>query len=185
MIRKIAVALCLLGLFTSSFAENKPPLTLIIHGGAGYFDKLSTSKKQQYKHALNQALDNGYQVLKRGGKSIDAVTAAITSMENSGVFDAGKGARLTTSGDVSLDASIMQGSTMKAGAVIAQSTLKNPIQVAKAVMMDSHNVLMVGPSVVSFAKQHHLNLVPRSYFKSPSKITKPTLTRNHTVLLVQ
>jgi L-asparaginase / beta-aspartyl-peptidase len=142
------------------------PITLIIHGGAGTIkrENMTPEKEAAYQAALTQALDSGYAVLERGGKSLEAVIAAIKVMEDSPLFNAGKGAVFTNEGKNELDASIMDGSNLMAGAVAGVTTIKNPITAAYAVMTKSEHVMMIGKGAERFAEQNGLEIVDPSYF---------------------
>ncbi len=139
-----------------------------IHGGAGTILKsnLTPEMEAAYRAKLREALLAGYDILKHDGSSLDAVEAAIRLMEDSPLFNAGKGAVLTGEGTAELDASIMDGSTLKAGAVAVVKHLKNPISVARLVMEQSPHVLMVGEGAEAFAKQKGISLVPNDYFRT-------------------
>ena len=140
--------------------------TLVIHGGAGTIRKenMTPEREKAYRDALQHALDTGYAVLSAGGKSIDAVIAAITVLEDSPLFNAGKGAVFTFDGKNELDASLMDGSTLKAGAVAGVTIIKNPIKAAYAVMTRSEHVMMAGRGAEAFAREQGLELVDPSYF---------------------
>jgi len=142
------------------------PITLVIHGGAGTITRanLSPEKEKAYLAKLQEALDSGFSVLDRGGKSVDAVIAAIEIMENSPLFNAGKGAVFTHDERNELDASIMDGSNLMAGAVAGVTTIKNPIAAAYAVMTKSNHVMLVGRGAEQFAEEQGLEIVPPSYF---------------------
>ncbi|SKC75199.1 isoaspartyl peptidase/L-asparaginase family protein [Ohtaekwangia koreensis] len=142
------------------------PITLVIHGGAGTIkrENMTPEKEKAYHAALNQALDSGYSVLERGGKSLEAVIAAIKVMENSPLFNAGKGAVFNSEGKNELDASIMDGSNLMAGAVAGVTTVKNPITAAYAVMTQSEHVMMIGDGAEKFAREQNLETVDPSYF---------------------
>lgn len=142
------------------------PITLVIHGGAGTIKRgnMTPEKEEAYRAALGEALDSGYAVLKRGGKSPEAVIAAIKVMEDSPLFNAGKGAVFTSEGKNELDASIMDGSNLMAGAVAGVTTIKNPITAAYAVMTRSEHVMMIGPGAEKFAQEQGLEIVAPSYF---------------------
>jgi beta-aspartyl-peptidase (threonine type) len=147
---------------------DKPvgPITLVIHGGAGTIkrENMTPEREKAYHDALQQALDSGYTVLERGGKSLDAVIAAIKVMENSPLFNAGKGAVFNNEGKNELDASIMDGSNLMAGAVAGVTTIKNPITAAYAVMTKSEHVMMIGDGAEKFAQEQNLEIVEPSYF---------------------
>jgi L-asparaginase / beta-aspartyl-peptidase len=148
-------------------SEMKPgPITIVIHGGAGTIlrKNMTPEREKAYHAALKTALDSGYTVLERGGKSIDAVIAAIKVMEDSPLFNAGKGAVFTNEGKNELDASIMDGSNLMAGAVAGVTTIKNPITAAHAVMTKSEHVMMIGKGAEKFAAEQGLSIVDPSYF---------------------
>ena len=128
--------------------------TLVIHGGAGTILKknMTAEKELAYRDKLKEALSAGYGILSKGGSSIDAVEAAIKIMEDSPLFNAGKGAVFTSEGKNEMDASIMDGKTLEAGSVAMVNTIKNPISAARAVMEQSPHVMMVGEGAVKFAK---------------------------------
>jgi L-asparaginase / beta-aspartyl-peptidase len=142
------------------------PITLVIHGGAGTIRKenMTPDKERAYQDALKMALDTGYAVLENGGKSLEAVIAAIRVMEDSPLFNAGKGAVFTNEGKNELDASIMDGSNLMAGAVAGVTTIKNPITAAYAVMTKSEHVMLTGKGAETFAAENGLEIVDPSYF---------------------
>jgi beta-aspartyl-peptidase (threonine type) len=160
--------MCLL--YTINFAQNQSAvmnnITLVIHGGAGTITRKSMTpeKEKAYKDKMNEALQVGYNVLKKGGTSLDAVEVAIQIMEDSPLFNAGKGAVFTNAGKNELDASIMDGNTLKAGAIAGVTTIKNPITVARMVMEKSEHVMMVGKGAEQFAKEKGAQIVDPSYF---------------------
>jgi beta-aspartyl-peptidase (threonine type) len=153
---------------SSEITENPPfgPITLVIHGGAGTIlkENLTAEKEKLYHESLTRALDSGYFVLAKGGKSVEAVIAAIKVMEDSPLFNAGKGAVFSNDGKQELDASIMDGSNLKAGAVAGVTTIKNPIAAAYAVMINSKHVMLIGNGAEKFAHEQGLDLVDPSYF---------------------
>ena len=138
----------------------------LIHGGAGTIKKenMSPEKEQACHAALRQALDSGYTVLEKGGTSTEAVIAAIKVMENSPLFNAGRGAVFNAEGQNELDASIMDGNNLMAGAVAGVTTIKNPITAAHAVMTKSPHVMMIGKGAEQFAKEQGLEIVDPSFF---------------------
>ena len=166
----LAVVFSSMGCETGNIAKDEKqdvfPVTLVIHGGAGTISRknMSPEREREYRNALEHALDTGFSVLKNGGKSMDAVIAAITFLEDSPLFNAGKGAVFTYSGKNELDASIMDGSNLKAGAVAGVTTIKNPIQAAHAVMTKSEHVMLAGKGAEQFAAEHGLKIVDPAYF---------------------
>ena len=152
----------------SNVKENSDPgpITLVIHGGAGTIrrENMTPEKEKAYHDALKQALDSGYAVLERGGTSLDAVIATIKLMEDDPLFNAGKGSVFTNEGKNELDASIMDGSNLMAGAVAGVTTIKNPITAAYAVMAKSEHVMLTGRGAEKFAAEQGLEIVDPSYF---------------------
>jgi beta-aspartyl-peptidase (threonine type) len=152
---------------TNRTANADPgPITLVIHGGAGTIlrQNMTPEKERAYHEAMQLALKNGYAVLEKGGTSLEAVIAAIRVMEDSPLFNAGKGAVLTNEGTNELDASIMDGSNLKAGAIAGVTTIRNPITAAFAVMTQSEHVMLSGRGAEKFAEEKGLDLVDPSYF---------------------
>lgn len=149
-----------------STQDYKAQITLVVHGGAGTITKgnMTPGQERAYHAALEESLTAGYAVLAAGGKSTDAVIAAITILEDSPLFNAGKGAVFTYSGKNELDASIMDGSDLSAGAVAGVTTIKNPIKAAHAVMTMSPHVLLAGRGAEAFAAEHGLEIVDPAYF---------------------
>lgn len=150
----------------SAISKTTEKYTLVIHGGAGTLLKkdMTTQKEKEYKDVLNKALLKGYDVLKNKGTSLDAVEAAIKVMEDSPLFNAGKGAVFTHEETNELDASIMDGKTLKAGAVAGVKTVKNPITAARIVMEKSPHVMMTGKGADEYAKSKGAEIVEPSYF---------------------
>jgi len=139
---------------------------LVIHGGAGTINRgdMTPEMEKAYKDALTAALQKGYDKLKSGSPALDAIQAAITYMEDSPLFNAGKGAVLTSEGKAELDAAIMNGSNLTAGSVAGVTTVKNPILAARAVMEKSVHVMMAGKGADQFAASQGLEIVDPSYF---------------------
>ena len=153
-------------------AQQKPKVVLAIHGGAGTILKsqMSPEKEKAYTEALSQALQEGYRILQKGGSSLDAVEATIKILEDSPLFNAGKGAVLTSEGKAELDASIMDGKTLAAGSIAGVSTLKNPIVTARRVMEKSEHVMMIGLGAEKFAKSFtDIQFVKPAYFMTEER----------------
>lgn len=142
-------------------------IALAIHGGAGTIRRENMTAEQEaaYRAKMQESLDAGYAVLEAGGSALDAVIAAVKVMEDSPLFNAGKGAVFTSDGTNEMDAAIMDGATKNAGAVAALTRVKNPITAAHAVMTSSPHVFMVGRGAEQFAEEQGLELVDPSYFK--------------------
>ncbi len=150
----------------SQGAVSAPAFAMVIHGGAGTIlrQNMTPVMERAYIDTLTIALRTGYQILARGGSSLDAVEATIKVMEDSPIFNAGKGAVFTANGVNELDASIMDGKTLGAGAVAAVEHVRNPISLARLVMEKSPHVMMVGAGAEEFAKSQGVKLVPPYYF---------------------
>jgi L-asparaginase / beta-aspartyl-peptidase len=146
-------------------------LSIAIHGGAGAVPRstLSPERERQYRDGLAAALDAGYATLEKGGSSLDAVTAAVTTLEDNPLFNAGRGAALTREGAAELDAAIMEGRQQRAGAVAAVRHVRNPVELARRVMEKSRHVLLVGAGAEEFALEEGLALVPNTYFRTEER----------------
>jgi beta-aspartyl-peptidase (threonine type) len=165
----ICLAICL-----STFigkAQSSKNYALVIHGGAGVMDQKSMTPEMQaeYLAVLNRVLQVGDSVLSHGGTCLDAVEKTVVIMEDSPLFNAGKGAVFTHDGLVELDASVMDGKSLKAGAIAAVRDIKNPIRVARAVMEKSEHVLLNGAGASQFAKEQGFEQVQNSYFHTEKR----------------
>lgn len=142
--------------------------SLAIHGGAGTITKnqLTPELEKNYLNALDEALNAGYSILEKKGSAIDAVTASVISLENIILFNAGKGSVFTKNGNHEMDASLMDGSTLAAGAVAGVYNIKNPVLLAKEVMDKTEHVLLSGVGAMEFAKQAGIEFETDSYFFS-------------------
>ena len=145
---------------------------IAIHGGAGAVPRatLLPEREARYRRALEAALDGGYAVLERGGSSLDAVAAAVCLLEDDPLFNAGRGAALTRDGAAELDAAIMDGRQMRAGAVASVRHVKNPVELARRVMEKSRHVLLVGAGAEEFALEEKFVLVPNHYFRTAERL---------------
>ena len=140
--------------------------SIAIHGGAGTITRknMTPGKENAYRSKLKETLNVGYSILNKGGTSLAAVEATIRIMENSELFNAGKGAVFTNAGTNELDASIMDGRNLKAGAVARVKTVKNPISAARKVMEETWHVMLSGDGADKFAKEQGLDIVDPNYF---------------------
>jgi beta-aspartyl-peptidase (threonine type) len=147
-------------------SDTARDVVFAIHGGAGGITRESVPPQleQQYRAALRQALEAGYAVIRRGGEATDAVKAAIVTMEDNALFNAGKGAVFTTDGKHELDASIMDGDTLDTGAVTGVEHIKNPIELADTVRTASRHMLFAGYGAELFAMNRGFKLVTQDYF---------------------
>ena len=150
---------------------TRAPASLVVHGGCGVppAGTLSDAELQAAREGLRVALAAGWQVLQAGGAALDAVQAAVVAMEEDPAFNAGRGATLNAAGQHELDAAIMDGRTLAAGAVAAVSRVRNPIRLARAVMERTDHVLLVGPGAEALARDAGLELVEPSWFTTPER----------------
>ena len=139
---------------------------LVLHGGAGTIErsKMTPEREREYRAGLERALMAGYEILKRGGSSLDATEAAVRVLEDDPHFNAGKGAVFTSAGTNEMDAAIMDGKTPAAGAVASLKHIKNPISLARLVMEKSGHVMMDGEGAEAFARENGIELVDQKYF---------------------
>lgn len=144
---------------------------LAIHGGAGTMPRaqMTPQAEARYRSGLEEALEAGYEILRRGGASLDAVTRAVVSLEDNPLFNAGRGAVFTLDGRNELDASIMDGATLKAGAICGVTRIRNPIELARSVMENSEHVFLAGDGAEEFAQGQGFSFVPQSYFHTPER----------------
>ena len=148
-------------------AIKKPiPYAIVIHGGAGNItpENFSIERQKEYKIVLEKALNKGYTILEKGGTSLEAVQQTITILENSPLFNAGKGSVFDSEGKNRMDASIMDGKTLNSGAVAGVSNVKNPILLANAVMDKTKHVLLSGKGAEIFAEQNNIKFKNDAYF---------------------
>lgn len=147
-------------------SPQSPRLGFMIHGGAGVITRgsLTPDKEKEFSVELERAVLAGYKALQDGRSGMDAVEIAIRLMEDSPLFNAGKGAVFTHDGKNELDASVMDGKTQAAGAVAGLRRVKNPITLARAVMERSPHVMMVGEGAEKFAREQKLEIVDEKYF---------------------
>ena len=179
--KKILLLLLAMGFLTScqlpdqneqtQNTSDKPSWAIVIHGGAGNMnpEHFTPEREAEYKAKLAEALQAGADILKAGGPGLDAVEAAIRIMENSPLFNAGKGAVFNAEGVNELDASIMDGKTLNAGAVANVTTIKNPITAARLVMEKSPHVMLIKEGAEKFAAEQGLEMVDLSYFYTESR----------------
>lgn len=153
---------------TGDSAQN---FGIVIHGGAGNIKKenMSDSLEQAYKAKLDEAIRTGHEILANGGTALEAVQRTINIMEDSPLFNSAKGAVFTNEGKNELDASIMDGETLNAGAIAGVTNVKNPINLAYEVMVNSEHVLLAGKGAENFAEQQGLEIVDPEYFYTENR----------------
>ena len=163
--RFLALALAL-GLSAPALAQDRPDWAIVIHGGAGVIERESMTPETEaaYRAAMDAAVTRGREVLEAGGSSLDAVEAVIQGLEDDAMFNSGRGAVFTAEGRNELDASIMDGETMNAGAVAGVTNVRHPISLARAVMENSRHVMLQGAGAETFAGEQGLELVEPAWF---------------------
>ncbi len=175
-------------LLVSCQQSDKPNFAIAIHGGAGTIlrENLTAELEAEYRNVLETAVRTGYEILKNGGSSREAVEQTIRVMEDSPLFNAGKGAVLNSQGEVELDASFMDGESLDAGAVSGMQIIKNPISAAIEVMDKSPHVMLSGKGADQFSSERGLEVVPKEYFLTQRRINAlekvKAQERNHAVL---
>lgn len=143
---------------------NRPAIA--IHGGAGTIlrTQMTPVLEKEYRGGLESALSTGWQILKNGGSALDAVEAAVCSLEDFPLFNAGRGSVFTHDGEQEMDASIMDGAQLKAGCVAFVKNIKNPVHLARLVMERTEHVLLAGDGANQFAEQQDVETAPDEYF---------------------
>ena len=139
-------------------------IAIVIHGGAGEDSDFIKQNKAAYEEGLKAAAQSGYNVLKQGGSAVDAVEKAVNSLENNPLFNAGRGSALNNRGEVEMDAAIMDGKELKAGAISMVRNVKNPISLARKVLEETNHVLISGYGAMEFAANQNVPLETDSYF---------------------
>lgn len=141
---------------------------VVVHGGAGTISRarMTPEIEAQYRRTVAQALEVGRDALAAGGTAVDAVERAVVVLEDSPLFNAGHGAAFAHDGTNSLDAALMDGDTLRAGSVAGVRHVKNPITLARAVMEQCEHVMLAGDGAEEFAREHGIELVPTSYFRT-------------------
>ncbi|HXW17557.1 MAG TPA: isoaspartyl peptidase/L-asparaginase [Candidatus Acidoferrales bacterium] len=145
-------------------SQAQPGFVLVAHGGAGSYDHMTPEMIEARRAAMVKAIRAGYGILAGGGKSLDAVEATIRVMEDSGLFDAGRGAYYTREGVAELDASLMDGKTLAVGSVASVKHIANPIHLARLIMEQTPHVMLVGAGAEEFARSQGIELVSPFYF---------------------
>jgi beta-aspartyl-peptidase (threonine type) len=168
--RGVWVAVALMTLATGSIASTRPDWVIVVHGGAGGLDRAQPLVEEAaMRTALGDALRAGGAVLESGGRALDAVETAVVLLEDSPLFNAGRGAVFTASGTIELDASIMDGDGLRAGAVAGVQRIRNPVRAARAVMDHSRHVFLNGVGAEAFAETQGLERVDPAYFHTDAR----------------
>ena len=168
------IAIGLMAFSLPIFAQSSntsPKWAIALHGGAGGISgALTTERIAEYEAHLTEALDVGVALLKQGASALDAVEATVRYLEDSPLFNAGKGAVLTADGRHELDAAIMDGRNLTAGAIAGVTDIKNPISTARMVMERTPHVLLIGAGASAFAKEQGVEMVENEYFSTPARL---------------
>lgn len=143
---------------------KKKPIAIVVHGGAGPDSDHIHENKKGYEEGLRKAVEAGYKILEEGGSAVDAVEAAVQELENNPLFNAGRGSALNANGEVEMDAAIMRGDDQSSGAVALVRNIRNPISLAKAVMLNTKYRFLGDMGALEYAKQLDIRLEPTSYF---------------------
>ena len=167
--RMLMMCLVVFSMSTCNVETDRLEWSLVLHGGAGTIkpENMTPEKEARIRTVLQQALDAGQQILSGGGSSLDAVETSIRILEDSPEFNAGKGAVFTAAGTNELDASIMDGKSLNAGAVTGVQTIANPISLARRVMSASPHVMLAGRGAEAFAREQGMDTVTTDYFWTP------------------
>ena len=176
----LILASCVKEIKNNDVKEKRVEFALVVHGGAGYISKgrYTVEEEKEYKSVLEKALSSGYNILENDGTAVDAVETAIRILEDSPLFNAGKGAVFNDEGNVELDASIMYGKDINSGSVAGIKHIKNPITLARFVMEHSPHVMMFGDGAELFAEEFGLQKVDNSYFKTKNRIEEYNKNNN-------
>jgi beta-aspartyl-peptidase (threonine type) len=139
-------------------------IAIVVHGGAGEDSEFIRNHKKEYEEGIEKAIEAGYNVLKEKGAAVDAVEAAVKSLEDNPYFNAGRGSALNADGEVEMCASIMDGKTLQSGAVAIVQNVKNPVSLSKAIMLNTRYRYLGAQGALDFAKKIKIELEPSSYF---------------------
>lgn len=166
------VFILLLGLGCKKKTDKTNPtieFAIVIHGGAGYItpENIDSTRAKAYRDTLSLALETAYQILDKGGRSVDAIEACIAILEDCYLFNAGRGSVYNSVGQQEMDASIMNGEDLNSGAVTGVRTIKHPIRAARLVMDSSKHVMFAGAGAQIFALEQGLQIVDSTYFYEP------------------
>lgn len=158
----------------SNLQDTDIPFAIVIHGGAGNIKKesLDLEKQLQYTNALQQSLDAGYLILEKGGSAVEAVEAAIIVLEDSPLFNAGRGSVFNENGDIEMEAAIMDGQNIKAGCVTNVQFVKNPISLCKHILHNTDQFFLSGDGALKYARINGIPLESKEYFETEERRKK-------------
>lgn len=165
MIRSLAI-LAAFTMSASAAAQDRPDWAIVVHGGAGVIEResMDADTDAAYRAAMNRALETGSAILEESGSALDAIEAVIREMEDDVLFNAGRGAVFTAAGRNELDASIMDGATLNAGAVAGVTRVRHPITLARSVMENSRHLMFTGEGAETFAEEQGMDFVDPAFF---------------------
>jgi beta-aspartyl-peptidase (threonine type) len=152
-------------------------LAIVVHGGAGPDSPFIRKHLKDYKKGLAEALEAGFAILKNNGTAVDAVEAAVNSLEDNVLFNAGRGSAINAQGEIEMNAAIMDGKKLDCGAVAIVKNIKNPVSLAKAVMLTTNYICLGGEGALNFAKKTNIELEPDSYFVTERQFDEYSLNR--------
>lgn len=144
--------------------DKSKPFGIVVHGGAGEDSDRIHEKEEEIRQGIEDAVEAGYKVLEGGGKAVDAVEAAVNTLENNPLFNAGRGSAINAKGEVEMCASIMDGQNLNSGAVAVLKHVKNPISLAKSIMLNTSYIYLAGTGALDYAKRINISLEPDAYF---------------------
>ena len=162
----------------SSALNSEENFGIVVHGGAGVMSGLSEESQQQIHKKIQEAVSRGYSILEEGGSSIDAVELAVSILEDSPLFNAGRGSVYTSDEIQEMDASIMEGENRLAGAVASVTTIKNPIKLARKVAEETKHILLVGDGAERFAREIGVDIVDKEYFYHKERLERVLNSKN-------
>ena len=162
----------------SSVAHSEDNFGIVIHGGAGVMSGLSEESQKQIHKKIKETVSEAYSILENGGSSLDAVELAVSMLEDSPLFNAGRGSVYTSDEIQEMDASIMEGENRLAGAVASVTTIKNPIKLARKVAEETKHILLVGDGAERFAREIGVDIVDREYFYHKERLERVLNSKN-------
>ena len=162
----------------SSALNSEENFGIVVHGGAGVMSGLSEESQQEIHKKIQETVSKAYSILEEGGSSIDAVELAVSILEDSPLFNAGRGSVYTSDEIQEMDASIMEGENRLAGAVASVTTIKNPIKLARKVAEETKHILLVGDGAERFAREIGVEIVDREYFYHKERLERVLNSKN-------
>ena len=162
----------------SSLLHSEENFGIVVHGGAGVMSGLSEERQQQIHKKIQETVSEAYEILEKGGSSFDAVELAVSMLEDSPLFNAGRGSVYNSDEVQEMDASIMDGKNRLSGAVASVSTVKNPIKLARKVAEETKHVLLVGEGAERFARDIGVDIVDRNYFYHEERLKRLLNSKN-------